>query len=162
MGCIKNDETRNDEKKIDATATVRQGEGDGAVGNLEAIRCDARGMKGDDRNSREKPEDLDMDKHQVSLARGELRSNRNPGIAAKPRGAVASEFPWCVGDLRGPSYLLNGHFWRKAVIQLEIAWHLRQGGAYGNGMRTRAITNSGPQPSTADLLEGPVPALSGL
>src|ERR1019366_5101440 len=115
MGCIKNDETRNDEKKIDATATIRQGEGDGAVGNLEAIRCDARGMKGDDRNSREKPENLDMDKHQVSLARGELRSNRNPGIAAKPRGAVASEFPWCVGDLRGPSYLLNGHFWRKAA-----------------------------------------------
>ena len=28
-------------------------------------------MKGDDRNSREKPENLDMDKHPVSLACGE-------------------------------------------------------------------------------------------
>ena len=112
MGRIKNDEARNDEEKIDATAAVRQDEGDGAVGNLEAIRCDARGMKGDDCNSREKPEHLDMDKHPVSLARGELRSNRNPGIAAKPRGAAASQFPWCVGDLRGQSSLLNGRFGR--------------------------------------------------
>jgi len=29
---------------------------------------------------------------------------------------------------------LIGRLWRKAVIQLEIVWHLRQGGAYGNGM----------------------------
>ena len=63
MGRIKNDEARNDEEKIDATAAVRQRERDGAVGNLEALRCDARGMKGDDRNGREKPEHLDMDEH---------------------------------------------------------------------------------------------------
>jgi hypothetical protein len=45
-------------------------------------------MKGDHRNSREKPENLDMDKHPVSLACGERRLKQNPGGAAKPREAL--------------------------------------------------------------------------
>ena len=32
---------------------VRQNEGDGALGNFEAVRRDAPGMKGDDGDSRE-------------------------------------------------------------------------------------------------------------
>ena len=65
MGGVKKDEARNDKKKSDATTAVRQGEGDGVLGNLEAVGCSAQDMKGDDRNSREKPENLDMAKHPV-------------------------------------------------------------------------------------------------
>ncbi len=89
MGRIENDKSRNDEKKIDATATVRQQEGDGALGNLEAIRCDACGMKGNNSSSGQKPENLDVNEHPVSLACGGLQLNNNRDYSIICRLAAA-------------------------------------------------------------------------
>ena len=48
---------------------VGQDKGDSALGNLESVRRDTPGMKGDDGDSGEQPENLDINKHSISLAR---------------------------------------------------------------------------------------------
>ncbi len=42
---------------------VRQDKGDRALGNLESVRCDTPGMKGDDGDGREQPENLNINEH---------------------------------------------------------------------------------------------------
>jgi hypothetical protein len=143
MGRIKNDEARNDEKKIDATAAVRQGEGDGALGNLEAVRCDAQGMKGDDRNSSEKPENLDMDKHSVSLACDERRlkqKSRHRFQAA--RGAVPRVAALRLTPVGGEEAIFGrtGSSARGAFVGARLGWRATLFGAAAMSVAALAVT----------------------
>ena len=42
---------------------VGQDKGDRVIGNLESVRCDTPGVKGNDGDGREQPENLDIDEH---------------------------------------------------------------------------------------------------
>src|ERR1700709_2137609 len=76
MARVKNDEAGNDEEQIDAAAAIGQHKGDRALGHLVAVGGDAKRMKGDDGERRDKPENLDMDEHRFSLTRRGRRLKR--------------------------------------------------------------------------------------